>query len=32
MSNDTATAVSLLARLNAREISSVELVQPLLER
>ena len=32
MSNDTATAVALLARLNAREISSVELVQPLLER
>jgi len=32
MSNDTAAAVALLARLNAREISSEELVQPLLER
>jgi aspartyl-tRNA(Asn)/glutamyl-tRNA(Gln) amidotransferase subunit A len=32
MSNDTVTAVALLARLNSREISSVEVVQPLLER
>ncbi len=32
MSNDTTTAVALLDKLNAREISSEELVRPLLER
>ena len=32
MSNDTTTAVSLLAKLNAGEITSEEIVRPLLER
>jgi aspartyl-tRNA(Asn)/glutamyl-tRNA(Gln) amidotransferase subunit A len=32
MSSDTTTAVSLLARLNAGEITSEEIVRPLLER
>ena len=32
MSSDITTAVSLLAKLNAREISSLELVRELLDR